>query len=283
MQSAFDVVAEPARRALLDELVTGPLPVGELARRAGLSQPNTSRHLRILREAGLVSSQVAGQRRLYGLRGAGFAELARWLTPYVVLWQGGLQALEAHPRRSNEMNDEHAVLSERDGRSLLRFRRHLGQSPERVWAALTERTELDGWHPTPFELEPRVGGEVRYPAEVGPTMEPGKVLAYEPPRLLAHTWGEDELRWTLEPSGEGCLLELEHIFDDRFKAARDGAGWHLCLQALGERLDGADLARHDEGIREGRLPDGWAELNREYQERFGISPEQATPVPSAPR
>jgi DNA-binding transcriptional ArsR family regulator len=96
MTGAFEVVAEPARRTLLDLLMEGPLPVGELALRAGLSQPNTSRHLRILREAGLVDSRVAGQRRLYAVRGEGFAELARWLTPYVLLWQRGLKALEAH-------------------------------------------------------------------------------------------------------------------------------------------------------------------------------------------
>jgi DNA-binding transcriptional ArsR family regulator len=94
--SAFDVVAEPARRKILDLLVRGPRAVGELAGETGLSQPNTSRHLRILREAGLVRVTRDGQRRLYELRGDGFAELARWLTPYVVLWQGGLRALESH-------------------------------------------------------------------------------------------------------------------------------------------------------------------------------------------
>jgi len=99
MTSAFEVVAEPARRALLDLLVGGPRPVGELADAAGLSQPNTSRHLRIMREAGLVESHVAGRKRLYGLRGEGFAEMARWLAPYVVLWQGGLRALEIHLER----------------------------------------------------------------------------------------------------------------------------------------------------------------------------------------
>jgi DNA-binding transcriptional ArsR family regulator len=99
MTSAFEVLAEPARRALLDLLVGGPRPVGELAEEAGLSQPNTSRHLRIMREAGLVESRVAGRQRLYGLRGEGFADIARWLAPYVVLWQGGLKALETHLQR----------------------------------------------------------------------------------------------------------------------------------------------------------------------------------------
>jgi len=99
MMSAFEVVSEPARRELLDLLITGPLAVGELVRRSGLSQPNTSRHLRILREAGLVDSRAVGQRRMYALRGEGFAELARWLTPYALLWQGGVDALERHVER----------------------------------------------------------------------------------------------------------------------------------------------------------------------------------------
>jgi DNA-binding transcriptional ArsR family regulator len=96
MTSAFEVIAEPARRRLLDLLVAGALPVGELASRAQLSQPNTSRHLRVMREAGLVESRVAGKQRMYALRGEGFAEMARWLTPYVILWQRGLDALEAN-------------------------------------------------------------------------------------------------------------------------------------------------------------------------------------------
>lgn len=96
MTTVFEVVGEPARRALLDLLVRGPRAVGELALQAGLSQPNTSRHLRILREAGLVDSRAVGQQRVYALRAEGFAELARWLTPYVLLWQGGLDALESH-------------------------------------------------------------------------------------------------------------------------------------------------------------------------------------------
>ena len=97
--SAFEVVAEPARRELLDLLMRGPLPVGELVAASGMSQPNTSRHLRILREAGLVEVRADGRRRLYALHGEGFAELARWLTPYALLWQGGAAALERHLER----------------------------------------------------------------------------------------------------------------------------------------------------------------------------------------
>jgi DNA-binding transcriptional ArsR family regulator len=100
MPSSFEVVAEPARRRLLDALLRAPSPVGELAIAAGLSQPNTSRHLRVLREAGLVSSRADGQRRVYELRPEGFAELARWLTPFVLLLQRGeLRAAGEHPDR----------------------------------------------------------------------------------------------------------------------------------------------------------------------------------------
>ncbi len=90
MGSGFDVLAEPARRKILDHLLGGPQPVGAIVALTGLSQPNTSRHLRILREAGLVDCEPSGQRRLYALRPEGFAATARWLTPYVRLWQSSV-------------------------------------------------------------------------------------------------------------------------------------------------------------------------------------------------
>src|SRR4051794_29875299 len=107
MTTTFEVVAEPARREILDLLIAGPRPVGELVAETGLSQPNTSRHLRILREAGLVASKPDGQRRLYELRPEALAELERWLAPYRRLWRGSLDALERH-------------LDEKEGRCPLR-------------------------------------------------------------------------------------------------------------------------------------------------------------------
>jgi DNA-binding transcriptional ArsR family regulator len=96
---AFDVVAEPSRREILDLLIDGPRPVGELVAMTGLSQPNTSRHLRVLRDAGLVERHADGQRRLYALRRDGFADIERWLAPYARLWHDGLDALERHLER----------------------------------------------------------------------------------------------------------------------------------------------------------------------------------------
>jgi DNA-binding transcriptional ArsR family regulator len=96
LATAFDALAEPARRALLDLLIDGPRPVGELVTETGLSQPNTSRHLRILREAQLVRVSVDGQRRLYQLDADGLLEVQRWLAPYMRLWASSLDALQTH-------------------------------------------------------------------------------------------------------------------------------------------------------------------------------------------
>ncbi len=175
------------------------------------------------------------------------------------------------------MPGSNAVLQGRDGRWALCFERLLGQPPERVWSALTTHDELFDWHPTPFELEPAAGGRVRYrPTPEGPEMPDGRVLEYDPPRLLVHTWGDDELRWELAAHADGCVLRLTHIFDDRLKAARDAAGWHLCLDALASSLAGVSRPQRGTGP---RLPDGWSGLNGDYEERFGISPREATPPP----
>ncbi len=172
----------------------------------------------------------------------------------------------------------HAVLEDHHGRWALCFERLFAHPRERVWEALTSASELEDWHPTPFQLEPRSGGRVSYRAGDGTSaFTDGTVLAFEPPRLLAHTWGEDELRWELRPDAGGCVLRLRHIFDDRFKAARDGAGWHLCLQALSRALASDPRPRRRHGS---RLPSDWRRLNSEYEQRFGIAPEQATPPPS---
>ena len=90
MPSPFEVIADPSRRRLLDLLLLGPARVGELVTSTGMSQPNTSRHLGVLRRAGLVTARKAGQQRVYEIRIDGFTELARWLTPYVVLRQRAL-------------------------------------------------------------------------------------------------------------------------------------------------------------------------------------------------
>lgn len=97
--SPFEAVAEPNRRRLLDLLRDGERPAGDLVAALGLSQPGVSKHLKLLREAGLVSVRADGQRRLYRLEPHGLAELEAWLAPYRRFWAGRLARLDEHLER----------------------------------------------------------------------------------------------------------------------------------------------------------------------------------------
>jgi DNA-binding transcriptional ArsR family regulator len=92
----FDVLAEPTRRRILDLLLERPRLVGELTEQLGLTQPGTSKHLRVLREAGLVRVRPEAQRRWYELRPEPLAEIDAWLEPYRRMWAARLDALERH-------------------------------------------------------------------------------------------------------------------------------------------------------------------------------------------
>ena len=96
MASTFEVLGEPRRREILDLLRAGERPVGELVERLELTQPTVSKHLAVLREAGLVEVRADAQRRFYRLRPAPLAEIDAWLAPYRELWEAHLDALERH-------------------------------------------------------------------------------------------------------------------------------------------------------------------------------------------
>jgi DNA-binding transcriptional ArsR family regulator len=93
---SFAVLAEPARRHILDLLRDGERSVGELVADLRLSQPGVSKHLRVLRDAGLVQARIDAQRRVYQLRPEPLAELDAWLAPYRRFWGARLDALETH-------------------------------------------------------------------------------------------------------------------------------------------------------------------------------------------
>jgi DNA-binding transcriptional ArsR family regulator len=96
MPSAWSALADPHRRAMLELLRESPRPVGELVTRTGLTQPGTSKHLRVLRDAGLVSSRTEGQQRIYALNVRPLLELDGWLEPYRQVWERSLDALARH-------------------------------------------------------------------------------------------------------------------------------------------------------------------------------------------
>lgn len=96
MTSAFAVLAEPNRRQILDLLRERERPVGELVDALAVSQPTVSKHLRALREAGVVDARVDAQRRVYRLRPEPLREIDAWLEPYREMWGRSLDALESH-------------------------------------------------------------------------------------------------------------------------------------------------------------------------------------------
>jgi DNA-binding transcriptional ArsR family regulator len=96
MASTFEVLAEPRRREILDLLRDGERLVGDLVDRLSLAQPTVSKHLKVLRSAGLVEVRQDAQRRWYRLRPAPLAEIDTWLAPYRRMWTDSLDALERH-------------------------------------------------------------------------------------------------------------------------------------------------------------------------------------------
>jgi DNA-binding transcriptional ArsR family regulator len=100
--SAFDVLAEPCRRQVLTLLLERPRPVGELASLLGQSQPGMSRHLRVLREAGLVKVRQQAQQRWYEIQPGPLSEIEEWLAPFRKVWSDRLALLEEHLRESAE-------------------------------------------------------------------------------------------------------------------------------------------------------------------------------------
>jgi uncharacterized protein YndB with AHSA1/START domain len=157
-------------------------------------------------------------------------------------------------------------------RARLTFTRTLRHAPEKVWRALTETEELAQWFPDGPPRGKFVEGDT---VQFGTTGErpgfEGKVVTVDPPRLLEYTWGDDILRFELQPDGDGTVLTFTDTFDEYGKAARDGAGWHACLDMLGFALDGT-TPPGDNGAY-------WRQIHPGYVERFG--PEASAIGPPA--
>ena len=106
MAPVFEVLAEENRRRILDLLVDEERPVGDLVQRLALSQPTVSKHLKVLRDAGLVEARTDAQRRVYRVRTEPLRALDDWLTPYRRQWAGHLNALERHLEIMDEAGEE---------------------------------------------------------------------------------------------------------------------------------------------------------------------------------
>jgi DNA-binding transcriptional ArsR family regulator len=102
VESSFSIIAEPNRRAILSLLVSSERSVGEIERRLRMPQTSVSKHLRVLREAGLVESRVEAQRRVYGIRPEPLMEVDAWLAPFRRFWTAHVDALERHLDRMGQ-------------------------------------------------------------------------------------------------------------------------------------------------------------------------------------
>jgi uncharacterized protein YndB with AHSA1/START domain len=157
-----------------------------------------------------------------------------------------------------------------DRRWQLRFTRTLRHPRAKVWRAITEPDHLAHWFPTSIEGERATGAQLRFtfPGGQAPPME-GEMLAFEPESVMEFQWGPDVIRVELRSLPEGTELTLLDTLEERGKAARDGAGWHVCLDALEAALSGNADSRQQMAA--------WAEVHPHYVESFG--PEAATVGP----
>jgi uncharacterized protein YndB with AHSA1/START domain len=128
---------------------------------------------------------------------------------------------------------------EHEGRPAVRFERTYAHPIERVWAAISEPAELRHWFPAHVAIEARVGGGVEFSGDPYAETYQGVVLAFDPPRRLAFTWGDDELHLDLAETEDGrCRLVLIDVLDGKPSAARNAAGWSVCLGELDKALSG---------------------------------------------
>jgi uncharacterized protein YndB with AHSA1/START domain len=162
---------------------------------------------------------------------------------------------------------DYGVLERGDGTVTLRFSRQLPHPPQKVWRALTEAEHLAAWFPTTIDGDMTAGAPLKFAfREVPVPPMDGRMLACDPPALLEFTWGDETLRFELTPQDAGTLLDFSATFVEIGKAARDGAGWHVCLDQLCYSLDGqrAPFAPDDR----------WRLVHASYVTRFG--PDAAT-------
>jgi uncharacterized protein YndB with AHSA1/START domain len=158
------------------------------------------------------------------------------------------------------------------------FVRELRHPPEKVWQAITDPGQLREWAPFDADVSMGAVGTVKL-TTVGtpkPLVSETAVTQADAPHVLEYKWGEQDIRWELEPLGAGTRLTLRHKIDRRY-VSMGAAGWHICLDVLGRFLRGTPIGRIVAGD---AMKFGWPRLNEEYAQQFGI--ESPNGPPKAP-
>jgi uncharacterized protein YndB with AHSA1/START domain len=153
-----------------------------------------------------------------------------------------------------------------DGGWQLRFVRTLQHPREKVWRAITEPEHMRAWFPDEMHGERAVGASLHFQSRDMPDAESfdGQMVVFDPPSVMEFTWGTDRLRFELVANAAGgTVLTLTDTIDELGKAARDGAGWHACLDLLEVSLAGDQPAW--------TAADRWNDVHPGYVERFGAA------------
>jgi uncharacterized protein YndB with AHSA1/START domain len=159
-----------------------------------------------------------------------------------------------------------------DGKPALRFERRYRHPMERVWRAISDPGEMARWFPSNVEGERTVGAQLTFfdeeqraaareagePTRADGPMFRGTVVTYDPPKVFSFTWGGELLRFELLPDGDDTILVFTQVLSHQSVAARNGAGWHMCLTALDDLLDEAVEGTVD-----------WTDVYDDYVERIG--------------
>ncbi|KAA1002440.1 SRPBCC family protein [Paraburkholderia panacisoli] len=146
--------------------------------------------------------------------------------------------------------------------------RELRHSPQKVWNALTDPASLREWAPFDADRSLAAVGPVKLSTVGTPTPQVSEteVTRADAPKLLEYRWGDNDMRWELEPLGDGTRLTLWHNIDRGF-IAMGAAGWHICLDVLDRLVGDEPIGRIVGGE---AMKFGWPRLNEEYAKRFGI-------------
>ena len=158
------------------------------------------------------------------------------------------------------------TLEAADGRHRLRFVHDLSHPPEKVWRALTEPEHLSTWFPQDIVGPRAAGAALRFVSRDDGSEFAGAMVTFDAPRVLEFLWGDDRLRFELSPTADGTRLTFTDTFTELGKGARDGAGWHECLDRLGAALDDREPPWS--------WGERWSAVHDDYVARFG--PEAAT-------
>jgi uncharacterized protein YndB with AHSA1/START domain len=157
--------------------------------------------------------------------------------------------------------------------------RDLHHPPAKVWQALTDPAQLREWAPFDADRSLASVGPVRL-STVGtptPVISETRVTRADAPKLLEYRWGDNDIRWQLEPFGDGTRLTLWHNIDRGF-ISMGAAGWHICLDVLDRLLAGEPLGRIVAGE---AMKFDWPRLNTEYAKQFGVESPGSPKAPQA--